>query len=98
MICPLIIIYPCSFVRLSTWLPLPQGLKMRPIFPKITKIERDRSGPNLKIANFLNSNSKNKKNLEKLWKKLDQILRTLVEKIFQISTILLDKIQIELKM
>jgi hypothetical protein len=76
-----------------------QGLKMRPIFLKITEIQRDRPGPNLKIADFWNSNSKIskkiKKNLEKICKKLDQILRILVEKKFQISTILSDKIQIE---
>jgi hypothetical protein len=46
----------------------------------------------LKFGNF----EKNKK-LEKLCKKLDEILRTLVEKNFQISTVSLDKIQIESK-
>jgi ABC-type ATPase with predicted acetyltransferase domain len=74
---------------------------MRPIFPKIAKIRRDRPGPNLKITDFWNSNLKilkNKKNLENLCKKLYHILRALVEKKFQISTVLLDKIQIESKM
>jgi predicted nucleic acid-binding protein len=77
---------------------LPRGLKMRPIFPKIAEIRRDRPGLNLKITDFWNSNSEIlKKKSRKLCKKLDQILRTLMEKKFQISTVLLDKIQIESK-
>ncbi len=62
---------------------------MQPIFSKIAEIQRDRSGPNLKIADFGNSNSEilKEKNLEKLCKKLDEILRTLVDNFFfQIST------------
>jgi hypothetical protein len=58
---------------------------MQPIFSKIAEIQRDRSGPNLKIADFGNSNSEilKEKNLEKLCKKLDQILRTLVNFFFK---------------
>jgi hypothetical protein len=75
-----------------------QGLKNQPIFSKITEIWRDRPGLNLKIVDFWNSNSEIlKKRSGKLCKKLDQILRTLVEKFVQISTVLLDKIQIESK-
>jgi hypothetical protein len=36
-----------------------QGLKMWSIFLKITEIRWDRPGPNLKIADFWNSNSEN---------------------------------------
>jgi hypothetical protein len=58
--------------------------KMRPFFPKIVEIGRDRPGPNLKITEFWNLNSKISKN--KKWKhyvkKLDQILRILVETFF----------------
>jgi hypothetical protein len=74
-----------------------QGLKNRPIFLKIIEIWLDRPGPNLKITDFWNLNSEISKKLENYVKKLDQILRTLVEKFFQISTVLLDKIQIESK-
>jgi hypothetical protein len=52
---------------------------------------------NYRFLEFKFGNFKKIKNLEILYKKLDQILRTLVEKIIQISTILLDKIQIESK-
>jgi hypothetical protein len=34
-----------------------QGLKMQPFFSKILEIRRDQPGPNLKIADFWNSNS-----------------------------------------
>jgi hypothetical protein len=65
---------------------------------KIAEIRRDQPGPILKITDFFIEFwkfKKNKKNLKKYVKKLDEILRTLVEKFFQISTVLLDKIKIE---
>jgi hypothetical protein len=66
--------------------PCLAGLKMQPIFLKITKIRQDRSDPNLKITyifefKFRNF-EKNKKYMKKLCKKVYQILRTLVEKFF----------------
>jgi hypothetical protein len=52
-------------------------------FLKIAEIRWDRLSPNLKITDFQNSNLKIlTKNLEKICKKLDQILRTLVENFF----------------
>jgi hypothetical protein len=50
-----------------------------------------------KNQRFLEFKFRNIEKIGKLCKKLDQILRTLVEKFFQISTVLLDKIQIESK-
>jgi hypothetical protein len=46
-----------------------QGLKNRPIFLKIVEIWLDRPGPNLKIADFWNSNSEISKKLENYVKK-----------------------------
>jgi hypothetical protein len=76
------------------------GFKNAADFSENRQISAGSARTEFKIADFLNSNSKNskKRNLEKLCKKVDKILRTLVEKNFQISTVLLDKIQIESKM
>jgi hypothetical protein len=64
-------------------------------------MRRNRAGPNSKISEFWNSNSKNfeknKKNLKNTLK-LDEILRSLVKKFLQISDILLVKIQNESNM
>jgi hypothetical protein len=65
---------------------------MWPIILKIVEIVRTE----LKNHQFLEFKFENLKKLKKNHvKKLDQILRTLVEKKIQILTILLDKIQIE---
>jgi hypothetical protein len=68
-----------------------QGFKMWPIILKIVEIVRTE----LKNHQFLEFKFENLKKLKKSCKKLDQILRTLVEKKNQILTVLLDKIQIE---
>jgi hypothetical protein len=75
---------------------LHQGLKNRSIFLEIASAGsvgfdfKNHQSFELKFRNF----EKIKKS-GKLCKKLDKILRILMEKFFQISTVLLDKIQIE---
>jgi hypothetical protein len=74
------------------------GLKKLADFFENRRNSAGSAGSDFKNRHFFKfkfGNFKKIKKSGKLCKKLDEILRTLVEKNFQISTILLDKIQIE---
>jgi hypothetical protein len=69
-----------------------QGSQIRRILMKFDEMRRNRPGPNSKIGEFCNLNLNFLKNIKKIRKKLDEILRPLVKKLLQISDILLVKI------
>jgi hypothetical protein len=69
-----------------------QGLIMQPIFLNFTRNSADLGRAEFRIFKF-----KIFEKSKKICKKLYQIIRTLVKNFFQILTVLLDKIQIELK-
>jgi hypothetical protein len=74
------------------------GLKKSTDFSKSHRNSAGSIESDFKNHRFLKFKFRNfRKKLENYVKKLDEILRTSLEKKFQISTVLLDKIQIELK-